>query len=50
MTSCQVSSLLNSLLTATVTVGVFGLAALGLMLVIKIVTERGGGLETKPTG
>lgn len=46
MTSCQVSSIFNTMTATALTVGVFGLALLGLVLIAKWLTARGGGWGT----
>ena len=46
MNSCQVASVFNAMTATALTVGVFGLAILGLVLIVKVLTARGGGWGT----
>ncbi len=50
MTSCQVSSLANLMFTTAMTAGVFGLLLIAVVMITRLLTERGRGLETEPTG
>ena len=43
MTSCQVASIFNVVTATALTVGVFGLALVGLVLIVNFVIKQGGG-------
>lgn len=46
MISCQLSTISHSIFAAWVTAGVIGLAAICLVLLTRVLTAKGRGLET----